>query len=87
MAEKKEKKYVSDNAQLMAEWDWEKNNALGLDQSKLTYGSGKKAHWKCSYGHTWYARIDHRTKGVGCPICSKKTRAFKKRKHKHNNKQ
>lgn len=25
MAEKKEKRYVSDNAQLMTEWDWEKN--------------------------------------------------------------
>ena len=24
MAEKKEKQYVSDNAQLMAEWNWEK---------------------------------------------------------------
>ena len=29
MAEKKEKKYVSDNAQLMAEWDWEKNSTFG----------------------------------------------------------
>jgi hypothetical protein len=31
MAEKKEKQYVSDNAQLMAEWDWEKNNKLNYD--------------------------------------------------------
>ncbi len=31
VAEKKEKKYVSDNAQLMAEWDWEKNNKLNYD--------------------------------------------------------
>ena len=30
MAEKKEKRYVSDNAQLMAEWDWEKNKELKL---------------------------------------------------------
>ena len=41
MAEKKEKKYVSDNAQLMAEWDWEKNNAIGLDPHKLVMGSHK----------------------------------------------
>ena len=34
MAEKKEKQYVSDNAQLMAEWDWEKNNELGLDPAR-----------------------------------------------------
>ena len=31
MAEKKEKRYVSDNAQLMTEWDWEKNNKLNYD--------------------------------------------------------
>ena len=30
VAEKKEKRYVSDNAQLMAEWDWEKNDVPGL---------------------------------------------------------
>ena len=30
MAETKEKQYVSDNAQLMAEWDWEKNNELNI---------------------------------------------------------
>ena len=27
MANKKEKKYVIDNKELMEEWDWEKNNA------------------------------------------------------------
>ena len=47
MAEKKEKRYVSDNAQLMAEWNWEKNNALGLEPNKLTCGSGMKVWWKC----------------------------------------
>ena len=47
MAEKKEKQYVSDNARLMAEWDWEKNNELGLSPQTLTLGSGKKAWWKC----------------------------------------
>ena len=31
MSEKKAKQYVSDNAQLMAEWDWEKNNKLNYD--------------------------------------------------------
>ena len=30
MPDKKEKKYVSDNAQLMSEWDWEKNNEFNL---------------------------------------------------------
>ena len=42
MAEKKEKRYVSDNAQLMTEWDWEKNNEFGYDPAKITLGSDKK---------------------------------------------
>ena len=42
MPENKEKRYVSDNAQLMAEWDLEKNNELNFDPKKLTLGSGQK---------------------------------------------
>lgn len=44
MAEKKEKRYVSDNAQLMAEWHWEKNT--NLDSTQLTLGSHKQPYWK-----------------------------------------
>ena len=65
-----EKKYLIDNPTLMAEWDWEKNNELGLNPRSLTLGSGKKAWWKCSKGHEWQARIDHRNNGVSCPYCS-----------------
>ena len=42
MAEKKEKRYVSDNAQLMAEWNWEKNDILDFNPNTLTLGSEKK---------------------------------------------
>ena len=70
MAEKKEKRYVSDNAQLMAEWDWEKNNELGFDPKTLTLGNNKKAWWKCQKGHEWEASIYNRNKGSGCPYCS-----------------
>ena len=69
MAEKKEKQYVSDNAQLMAEWDWDKNNALGLVPQALTLGSNKKAWWECCKGHEWQASIVDRNKGSGCPYC------------------
>ena len=73
MAEKKEKQYVSDNAQLMAEWDWAANNALSLDPHRLTHGSTKKVSWICSNGHKFSARIDHRTiMKTGCPYCSGK---------------
>ena len=70
MAEKKEKKYVSDNAQLMAEWDWEKNDELKLDLKTLTLGSNKKVWWKCQRGHEWQATIGSRNGGRGCPYCS-----------------
>ena len=67
----KEKKYVIDNAQLMAEWDWEKNNELGLYPHLLTCGSGKKAWWKCRICHNdWQSDIKHRNIGRGCPRCS-----------------
>ena len=70
MAEKNEKRYVSDNAQLIAEWNWEKNTELGLDPQKLTCGSGKKAWWNCANGHEWQATIDSRNRGNGCPFCA-----------------
>ena len=69
----KEKLNVIVNAQLMDEWDWKKNNELGLEPSKITYGSGKKAWWKCGKGHEWIASIKSRTTGnTGCPICDGK---------------
>ena len=71
VAEKKEKRYVSDNAQLMAEWDWEKNNPLGLSPNELVMGCGKKAWWKCASGHEWQASIANRAiRNTGCPYCS-----------------
>ncbi len=72
MAEKKEKHYVSDNAQLMAEWNWEKNNELNFDPKILTVGSEKKVWWKCGKGHEWQAMISNKNKGHGCPYCAGK---------------
>ena len=68
MAEKKEKRYVSDNAQLMAEWNWEGN--ADIAPSQLTLGSGKKVWWKCGKGHEWEAACYSRIAGNQCPICS-----------------
>ena len=70
MAEKKEKRYVSDNAQLMAEWNWEKNTELNFNPEILTIGSHKKTWWKCSRGHEWQATIYDRKNGSRCPYCS-----------------
>ncbi len=70
MAEKKEKRYVSDNAQLMAEWNWGKNNELNLIPETLTLGSNKKVWWKCNKGHEWQSTIFHRNSGTSCPYCT-----------------
>lgn len=67
-----EKKYLIDNPKLMAEWDWEKNNELGLDPSKITKFSHIDPHpyWKCQNGHSWPAEVAARSNGNGCPYCS-----------------
>jgi len=70
VAEKKEKRYVSDNVQLMAEWNWEKNNELDFDPQILTRGSHKKVWWKCQKGHEWQATVKDRNRGRGCPYCA-----------------
>ena len=63
-----EKKYVSNNALLMAEWHWEKNS--DVTPSQLTLGSKMKVWWRCARGHEWQARTAHRNNGSGCPYCS-----------------
>jgi len=65
MAEKKEKQYVSNNAQLMAEWNWERN--ADIVPSQLTLGSGKKVWWKCGKGHEWEVACYSRIAGNQCP--------------------
>ena len=52
----KEKKYLIDPT-LMAEWNYEKNNELGLDPKPLTCSSHKKAWWVCKKGHSWEAGV------------------------------
>jgi hypothetical protein len=66
----KKQDFLISNQELMAEWDWEQNNAIGLDPNILTFGSNKKAHWICQNNHSFEQRIYSRAKGGGCAICS-----------------
>ncbi len=59
---------VTLSTSLVNEWHPTKN--ILLSPLDVTSGSGKKVWWKCKKGHAWEARIDHRSKGVGCPYCS-----------------
>lgn len=64
-----DKKYVSDIPELLADWDYVKNN--DLKPSDVTVGSGKKVWWLCKKQmHSWQAVVNTRVKGVGCPYCS-----------------
>ncbi len=55
----------------MQEWNWEKNNALGIFPDKLTCGSSIRAWWKCkNCGYEWITKISHRgCEGSGCIKC------------------
>lgn len=64
------RKWLSDNKELMAQWDYEKNTDI-LPES-LSAGSGRSVWWKCDKGHSWKATINHRSHGTGCPYCSGK---------------
>ena len=46
----KEKKYIIDNPNLMAEWNTEKNLSLNFNPKKLALGSGKKSMVEMSKG-------------------------------------
>ena len=67
MAGEKQRKYVSDNAQLMLEWNWEKNGTI--DPKKITIGSNKMVWWRCINGHEWEAAVKNRSHGSQCPYC------------------
>ena len=64
-----EKRIIIEDNDLMKEWNWDKNNELGLNPNALTFGSNKKAWWKCEKGHEWQASVSHRSNGERCPKC------------------
>lgn len=64
--------FLSENKELLSEWDFEKNAELKLFPEKLTEGSNKKAWWKCKNGHTWQEPIYQRWQGKQCPFCTNK---------------
>ncbi len=65
-------KFVIEDEKIMSEWDYEKNNGLGLDPNKITIASKKKAYFICKNGHSFLSRIDCASKEVLCPFCNGK---------------
>ena len=66
------KGFLIENKKLMSEWNWNKNELENLVPDNLTSGSNKITWWKClDCGNEWKTSIHNRTKGTGCPVCSK----------------
>jgi len=51
---------------LAKEWHPTKNDRT---PSEVTLHSGYEAWWLCIKGHEWPAKVDTRSRGVGCPKC------------------
>lgn len=58
------------NPELAKQWHETKNGKL--TPFHVTFGSNKKAWWKCEKGHEWEASTWNRHKGRGCPYCANK---------------
>ena len=62
--------------ELMPEWDYEKNMELGIDPSRISFGTNQKAFWKCAnkdiMEHSYDARIADKKVGEGCKYCAGK---------------
>lgn len=68
---KNDKSFSESCPQLLKEWDYEKNNKIGLYPDEIVAGSSKYAYWKCDKGHSWKTMVHVRArKGASCPVCS-----------------
>ena len=66
-----EKSLKTDYPEIAAEWDYDKNHPYRPEA--IGHGSTKKVFWICPKGHSYQARIDHRTiMHSGCPYCAGK---------------
>lgn len=74
----KEYNFKKTNPHLLKEWHPVKNGKLKPDQ--ITPFSNTPIWWICKEGHEWQSKAYNRSRGTGCPICSKKNgRPFQKK--------
>lgn len=64
--------YLAEDTTLMKEWDYEKNSKLSLFPNHLGTHSNEIAWWTCPQGHSYSMRITQKTRGQGCPYCSRR---------------
>ena len=61
---------VTTNPELLQEWNYDRNNKLGIKPDEITNGGRNKVWWRCKKGHEWDSIIRSRINGSGCPYCS-----------------
>lgn len=59
--------FASQNSELMAEWNWERNT---LDPTLISSNYSKRVWWTAGCGHEWDMSLQHRRQGAGCPYCA-----------------
>ena len=62
--------FATEYPDLLKEWDYRRNNKLGIYPNRISVGFREKVWWVCPNGHSYYSVIHPRTHGVGCPYCS-----------------
>lgn len=66
--------------ELFKEWNFEKNDELGLDIYKVAKWSNKRSHWCCEAyptEHQWVVAIGHRAgNNSDCPYCSGRNASY-----------
>lgn len=74
--EEKRAQVVSEDKELMYEWDWDLNNEYCFDPDKLSCGSQKTVFWICRKHNNKYKQIirDKKRGRKGCSICKKESR-------------
>ena len=72
----------------MQEWDYVRNDEMGLKPETTTVGSNKVAYWNCKMcGNSYKYIIKGKNKGqIGCSHCAKKARSVSNRQTKIKNK-
>lgn len=59
--------FANVHPELLEQWDYEKNT---ISPDDVFYGSERVVWWKCSNGHCYEQKVNSKSNGLGCPICS-----------------
>lgn len=65
--------FATTRKDLLKEWDYEKNNEIGLFPDEIMRGSHEPANWVCPLGHSYVKKVHDRDSGHGCTKCAKES--------------